>query len=445
MRMKTVLIANRDQEEAKALLDIASQEFRVSVINSPEEFTCDLQDVNLVLLDCNLTPQSGIDFIGEILKKSYLPILITTSPDDAKIATEALKAGAYNYIIKTAHYLEMLNFMIADAIQRFDKYEQMKQTISGLQRKVAELEESLAHQGRGGDAYNKNSGREPAKQRSTIFDEMILRLKRGEINLPSPPQIQIKFEEMIREGAGISEIANLLKQDVSICSKLISISNSAYYQGIKENRTVEQAISRLGLITTKKYVGIIYNRALYTTQKEVNMEILERLWRHSICCGITSQLTCEIMGIKQAEEVFTMGLIHDIGMLILLQIFSELDISLTDGKMKAEDRAELMRAISLNHGAFGATLLKRWGFSDLYQQIALFHDNIENADPISKELLIIHFANSLAKSIGYHWQEKAEAKPEESPSTRLLQMGPSVIEQVKEKAQQHMSDLQSLF
>jgi HD-like signal output (HDOD) protein len=175
------------------------------------------------------------------------------------------------------------------------------------------------------------------------------------------------------------------------------------------------------------------------------MDILERLWKHSMCCGIASQLTCEITGVKQAEEVFTMGLIHDIGILILLQILSELDINLTDGKMNAADRAELMKAIALNHGAFGATLLKRWGFSELYQQIALFHANIENADPISKELLIVHFANSLAKSIGYHWEENAETKIEEDPSPRLLQMGPSIIEQVKENTQQHMQELQSIF
>jgi HD-like signal output (HDOD) protein/FixJ family two-component response regulator len=443
--MKSVLIANRDEAEAKALFDAASQEFSVSIITSPEEFTGDLRDINLVLLDCNMTPQSGIDLIGEVLKKSYLPILMTTSPDDAKAATEAMKAGAYNYIIKTEHYLEMLNFMIAEAIERFDKYEQMKQTIFDLQKKVAELEEALAHHGQGGEISGKGLSGESGISRSTIFDDMIQRLKRGEINLPSPPQIQIRFEEMLKEGAGISEIAHLLKQDVSICSKLISISNSAFYQGIKENRTVENAISRLGLITTRKYVGIIYNRALYTTQKKANAEILERLWRHSMCCGIASQLTCEITGVKQAEEVFTMGLIHDIGILILLQILSELDINLTDGKMNATDRAELLKAITLNHGAFGATLLKRWGFSELYQQVALFHNNIENADPISKELLIVHFANSLAKSIGYHWEEKAETKIEESPSTRLLQMGPSIIEQVKENTQQHMRELQSIF
>jgi HD-like signal output (HDOD) protein len=392
-----------------------------------------------------MTPQSGIDLIGEVLKKSYLPILMTTSLDDAKAATEAIKAGAYNYIIKTEHYLEMLNFMIEDAMKRFDKYEQMKQTIVDLQKKVAELEETLAHHSQSGDASGNGSSGEQAKSKSSVFEDMIQRLKRGEINLPSPPQIQIKFEEMLKEGAGISEIAHLLKQDVSICSKLISISNSAFYQGIKENRTLEQALSRLGLITTRKYVSIIYNRALYTTQKKANMEILERLWKHSMCCGIASQLTCEITGMKHAEEVFTMGLIHDIGILILLQILSELDINLTDAKMNAADRAELFGAIALNHGAFGATLLKRWGFSEVYQQIALFHNNIENADPIGKELLIIHFANSLAKSIGYHWEENAEAKIEEDPLTRLLQIGPDTINQVKESTQQHMQELQSIF
>jgi HD-like signal output (HDOD) protein/FixJ family two-component response regulator len=440
--MKAVLIANRDLTEAKRLVDILGQDFEALAINSPDEYTRDIHGISLVLLDSNFTEALGIDFLINIMKKTYIPILMVTPPNDAKCAADAMRAGAYNYIVKIRNYHEILSVLVQEAIQRFEKYEQMKQTILDLKKRVAELEEQLGPQE---TKSAKEAEVKSGKARNSVFNDILTRFRAGEINLPSPPQIPIMFEKMLREGAGIQEIAKLLKQDVSICSKLISISNSAYYQGIKENNTVEQALARLGLNATRKYVEIIYNRSLYITQKKQNMELMERLWKHSVCCALASQITCETAQIKHAEEIFTMGLIHDIGKLILLQIFSELDIDLTDGQMSESDRIELSNAFSLNHGNFGAVLLKRWGFSDLYQQIATFHDNLENADPISKELLIVHFSNLLAKSIGYSWEEEADTEISESLSTRLLKISPENIKEIQDGVLKNMDEIKSIF
>jgi HD-like signal output (HDOD) protein len=271
------------------------------------------------------------------------------------------------------------------------------------------------------------------------------RLKRGEINLPAAPRIQIQFDEMIRNQKGISEMASLLKQDVSISSQLISISNSVYFQGIVRNTTVEQAITRLGLITTRKYVVIICNRSLYLTKKKKNMEWMELLWKHSLSSGLAAQFICEQTQQKQSEEMFTVGLFHDIGKLILLQIMAELDIDIANDVTDKNDRTDLFNMISCNHGAFGAMLLKRWRFPQLYQQIAMHHDNPENADPISKELLIANFANLIAKSMGYSLQETPADEIETALSTNLLKIDADTVVTIKTKVREHMGNLQQLF
>jgi HD-like signal output (HDOD) protein/ActR/RegA family two-component response regulator len=436
--MKTVLIANKDLEEAKVLLDIASREFNALVISSPSELTADLQPLNLVLIDSNFTSVCGIDFISEVQKQTYVPILVVTPPGDAKCAAEAIKAGAYNYIVKTREYPEILNFMISEAIQRFDQYEQMKQTIQDLKHRVSELEGQVSgHEG--------TSTPKPVKSSDGIFAEILLRFRKGEINLPSPPQIVAKFNSLLEEGSGIPEISGLLRQDVSISSKLIGISNSAYYQGVKENKTLEQAICRLGLVTTKKYVEILCNRSLYTTQNKGNIDQIEKLWKHSICCAIGSQITCEIVQCKGPEELFTMGLTHDIGKLILLQILSELNVDTSDGNITAENRAELAQMFAVNHANFGALLLKRWNFPISFQQVALYHDHLENADPISKELQIVHFANAVANSLGYCFGKKEESRIEDLLSTRLLQIQPERIASVRDRVREHMDVIKSFF
>lgn len=444
--MTRILIANKDREEGQKLIEIMRQQFEAAAICSPAELTEDLQNVRFVLLDSNFTESQGSDFLAEILKKGPLPVLMVIPPNDPKCAAEALKLGAFNYILKTDQYYDLVNILTKEAIQKFEQYEEMNQKIVELKKKVSELEQQVPARAELGETPGKQDTEEAQNKPSRSgFNGILKKLKDGEIKLPSPPKIQIQFDEMIKNQKGLQEIAQLLKQDVSIASQLISVSNSAYFRGMAENTTVEQAVTRLGLNTTKQYVLIICNRSLYATQKKKNMELIERLWKHSLGCGLAAQFTCEIIQQKQAEEVFTMGLIHDIGRLILLQLMGELDIDVADDKLDENERTELLDALSKNHGTFGATLLKRWGFSSLHQQIALFHDSPENADPISRELLIVHFANLLAKSIGYSVQEEPAVEVEKAFSTNLLKLDSAKITEIGGKVREHMSNLQSIF
>jgi HD-like signal output (HDOD) protein/FixJ family two-component response regulator len=452
--METILIANGDLSEGQQLVAIVNQEFDATLITSPAELIKDTQDYRLALIDSNFTESYGMEFLANILEKSYLPVLIVTPPDDPKCAAAALKLGAFNYIIKTNQYYTLVNILIREAIQKFGQYEEMKQIIIDLKKKVNELEQQLAAPSGSNDKSNREHTGEPAKPdrespqnetRKTAFDDIVLRLRKGEINLPTPPLIQIQFDEMTKDKRSLHEIADLLKKDIAISSQLIRISNSAYYRGMTENTTVEQAITRLGLNSTKQYVEIICNRSLYATKKKQSLEWLERLWKHSLSAGLAAQYTCETIHQKQAEEMFTMGLIHDIGNLILLQIMGELDIDIGDKNMDENDRAELLSALSLNHRAFGAALLKKWGFSELYQQIALFHNDPQNADPITRELLIVNFANLVSNSVGYTIQDNPPVEIENAFSTNLLKLDSEKISVVTEKVKEHMGSLHGFF
>ena len=107
-----------------------------------------------------------------------------------------------------------------------------------------------------------------------MMEQIVFIFKRGEIDLPSHPKLSQKFMELIETGASLQKIAEVLKRDVAISSKLISISNSPFYRGMAKYRTLEQAIGRLGLNTTKQYVDAILHRALYTTKNKNFTEII---------------------------------------------------------------------------------------------------------------------------------------------------------------------------
>ena len=287
---------------------------------------------------------------------------------------------------------------------------------------------------------------QPASPESTAgkVEDIIANFKPGQINLPSLPQISIKFKELFNKGADISEVANLLKQDMAISAKLINLSNSVVYKGTEENKTMEQAIGRLGLATTKQYVDTISNRAVYNKINKKYIEYVDALWKHSLACAYASQSVAEIISLEETVEIFTVALLHDIGKIILLQIVSKFE---DEGKyVDGIDSEELYKSIDIHHCIFGATLFNSWGFSDRYIQTALYHNHPENADTVSKDLLVVHFANLLVKSIGYcaATQSGKDIDFENDKSAEMLGLKAEMVSEVKDKVRTRMTELSKI-
>jgi HD-like signal output (HDOD) protein len=323
-----------------------------------------------------------------------------------------------------------------------------KPTYEELEQRVRELEQELTDCKRREVEHLRKSGEEdveasPSQPKGSIIENIISSFKRGEITLPSLPQINTKFKELTNKGANLQDIGDLLKQDVAISSKLISLANSAYYHGAVESKTLGQAIGRLGLSTTKQYVDAICNRTLYTTSNKNFVESIEKLWEHSLSCAYASEIVSKVLNLKVTGDAFTMGLLHDIGKLVVLQIVAELQ---EKGKLGENvDKIELIESVDTYHGKLGATLLKGWGFSKEYLLIVMYHDDLGGADPISKELLVVHFANLLVKSMGYDQAQQAEIDLENAESTRLLGLDSKMTAHIKEEVKGHMDVLKDIL
>ena len=146
--MESILIASGNLTEAQRLQEIIGERYNVSTITSPKQFNGQVENTSLILLDHNFTKASGLDFLVEAFKKSHVPILILTPPDDPKCAIEAIRSGAYNYLVKTKDYYDVLNLTIQESINKFNEREQLKETIVALKNRVNELEERLGIAGK---------------------------------------------------------------------------------------------------------------------------------------------------------------------------------------------------------------------------------------------------------------------------------------------------------
>ncbi len=397
----------------------------------------------LAVLDWTMPGMDGIEVCRRIRKTDTVDppyIIILSARDRKEDIVTGLDAGANDYITRPFDSDELRARM--EAGRRAVEFQAA--LVKGARRQAKQAAVSQKEQGSVSEQSVGKLGKEdvpaPSSETATrIFEQIVVVFKRGEIDLPSHPHISTRFNELVNNGANLHEIGYLLRQDVAISSKLIAVSNSAYYRGVTENRTLEHAVGRLGFTTTKQYVDAICNRGLYMTKNSRFSKYMEQLWEHSLACAYASQAVEKALRLQLPDDVFTLGLMHDIGKLLLLQAVGELQKR--NKLAKDVDKADVFNTIEAHHGRFGAALLKKWSFSDTFVQVAIHHDHLENAGSVSKEVLIVNLANLVVKSIGYSPGGASEIDLEGSESARVLKMEPKGIAEVKDHTEQMMEEM----
>ncbi len=284
-----------------------------------------------------------------------------------------------------------------------------------------------------GDAVKLKEG-DQTKPFNIIMD----RFTSGKIDLPYTPQTSMKFNEVVKKDLGFKAIANVLKQDMAIAGKLISISNSAYYGATNKSETVEQALTRLGLVVTKQYVDAFCSRPLFSNNSKRYSEFLEELWTHSLNCAVISEITSKVLNLTLQSDAFTNGLLHDIGKAVLLQSACVLE---NRGKLaKNINYEELLQFIDKYHNKVGSKVLKKWKFPFHTIHIALNHDKLDSCNSISKELLVFDFANLLAKNMVVKNQpEQIDVALEDTKSARLLGITSDTIVEIESRVDESLA------
>ncbi|UCD80873.1 MAG: HDOD domain-containing protein [Desulfobacterales bacterium] len=388
---------------------------------------------DLIMLDINLPEMDGIEVLSEIReveqnlkvkKDDEAKILMATSYRDKDRIIASVQSGCNDYIGKPFDI-----DIIRKKLDRFGIRE------LGVQEEPDE-----------GDYASSLAADRFIDSISSVFD-------RRKINLPTLPGIQAKFREMTLKGAVSRQLANLLKKDVAISAELIRLSNSAYYRGFMVIKSLEQAISRLGITATKQLVDELTSREYFSMKTEKYRYLIEKLWKHSIACAYASEITANLIKLQLAADPFFLGLLHDIGKLALLQIIADME---RKGKLNGDisDR-KLIDTIKEHHCQFGARLLEKWKYSESYINSALYHDDLiqdedsrdENEENITKELLIVNFANILAKSIGYglNAENGPDLDLENMASTHLLKLNKNQIDKTQKAVIEEMKTVEELI
>ena len=242
---------------------------------------------------------------------------------------------------------------------------------------------------------------------------------------------------------------------MAIAAEIIRRSNSAYYKGFVANKSLEQAVSRLGYNAIVQVVTELSIREFFTMKTEKFRSLIENLWKHSISCAYAAEFVSKLLKLDVKGDPFLMGLLHDIGKLVLLQIIGDME-----RKGKFNEGLHLIMLVNIledYHCQIGAKLLEKWKFDECYIYTALHH-NSPDPSPVAgaqaekdtayrKELMAVQLASQIVSWMGYDILASGPADTDLNDAALIqhLNMQPVRIAETKERVTQRMNEIQDLF
>ncbi|MCG8687543.1 MAG: HDOD domain-containing protein [Desulfobacterales bacterium] len=252
--------------------------------------------------------------------------------------------------------------------------------------------------------------------------DIINRFYSGKIAMPVFPHIVQEVEALISgDDPSIEDLSKIVEKDIVISTKLISIANSPLYKGMDIVDNLNGALLRLGMKTTQGVVSAVAAKHLFDSDNTTLKTELDRLWIHSFAVGTLGRHLGEAAGSDKLENIFLMGIIHDIGKMLLMKAFVDIhpEVSIAD--------RELRLAIHEIHTTFGAALIKKMRFSKGFVQVAEFHHWNAFDKDTEQELLVVSLADHLAYELGFAFLDSEDRKiskikpPEEQGDEETLE------------------------
>jgi HD-like signal output (HDOD) protein len=248
----------------------------------------------------------------------------------------------------------------------------------------------------------------------------------------SLPDVYLRLCELMEsEQASMADVAEVLSMDPALAARVLRMANSAFYGFRSQVDTVSRAAGILGMQKIHDLtLAISVSRAVEGLSNEL-MDI-DTFWYRSVHCGFLARTIAEGAGLRNTENMFVRGLLHDIGHLVLFTRYpAECRAALThsdeglDARLQRE--AEL---IGVDAMQFAAVLARVWqlpkcfidSFSHLMhpegltgpeaREVAMLHVAVQFSCGIDSDLLIEDVVARIRPQV---WR-LAELPPEVGPA-----------------------------
>lgn len=241
--------------------------------------------------------------------------------------------------------------------------------------------------------------------------------------LPTLPTIVYELSRVVNDPmSSTSEVEKLMANDQSMTTKVLRLVNSAYYAIPGGVTSLSRAIAYIGFDTVNQLVLSASIFSALETKGPQRFDMNE-FWKHAIGVAIAAETIARAVRHPMPSDLFTCGLVHDMGKVALYTLEPELMLQIvararetTSSYQEAETELGLP-----GHHLIGQALAQRWQLPKAIQSTIKYHHHRDPAlrggltNEINLNVDIVYLANILihALKFGHSGHEKILGAPKD--------------------------------
>lgn len=256
-------------------------------------------------------------------------------------------------------------------------------------------------------------------------------------NLPTLPGVVARIMEMVDspETTG-RQLGQEIAKDQVLSAKVLKLVNSGFYGFSQPISTIPHAVTMLGFDAVRSLV-------LSSSVLEMMNEALPGLWEHSLACARSATMVALHVNMPHPEEMSVIGLLHDLGKVILCQSFED-DFKKVQRRIERRDclfHTAEEQIMGINHGELGGWLLEKWTLpAKLVNPIVDHHDFGPKRDH-AERTAVLHLADILCRAEGFGNGGDAKIPRLEARALDLLDMDMGDVRLIMNRMHAELGDI----
>jgi putative nucleotidyltransferase with HDIG domain len=213
-------------------------------------------------------------------------------------------------------------------------------------------------------------------------------------NLATIPSVAKRLLEIVGKPAvSLGEISDFVSRDPVLAAKVLKMVNSPVYGFPGRIASVNQAVLLLGLNVLR---GLLVGVTVFDLMQQAMIGLRD----HSLGCAIFSRIIARRKGLKDPEEAFIFGLLHDIGKMVLVLNFPREYAKVMDEAQKKDVTVYDVESdyFGTTHATVGAWVTEQWSFPRPLIDVIGFHHRPQLAKVAPLETAVVHFADVILRA-----------------------------------------------
>ncbi len=256
-------------------------------------------------------------------------------------------------------------------------------------------------------------------------------------DLPPLPKVAAQALVMVENpDTALNDLVKLLGNDTALAAQVLKIANSSMFSCQREVTTLNQAIMLIGLKSLKSIV-------VAATLKQLNRKFgkfEQMFWENSTSTAFAALSIGKMLRKDYADELFLMGLLHDLGKLVLIKEIPDKYVEVVNKTAQGLDYNTVEQdTLGFAHPLIGALVAKKWNFSPVVCQVILHHHDPlpqGSSDKIMEATWIIQAADLLAHKLGHaHLPGYPDQSAEADAALKILGLGDEQVQVISEQTE----------